>query len=104
MRLTDLNPEFFGAGGEGISTAAGDPVPRRHGVGMVFDCPCGKCGVQCQVEFTVAIDGNPWRLKAWNRTGATFETMTLQPSIHRAKRLGGCGWHGWIRNGEVTGV
>ena len=101
MKLTDLNPQFFNTGGAGISKADGSPAIPRRGVGMTFDCPCGKCGVRAQIEFTTAIDGKPWREASpgWERIGDTFETMTLRPSIHR---VGGCGWHGWIRNGEVT--
>ena len=102
MKLTDLHPEFFNAGGPGIHKTDGSPVPARVGVGMIFDCPCG-CGVKGHVEFTVAIDGQPWAVESprWERTGDTFETMTLSPSINRPKPQG-CGWHGWIRNGEVT--
>ena len=106
MKLADLNPTFFDYGGEGVTKADGSPVPRRSGVGMIFDCPCGKCGVQAQVEFSLALDGEPWRPKTptWTRMGDSFDTMTLSPSIHRAERLGGCGWHGWVRNGNVISV
>ncbi len=38
----------------------------------------------------------------WQRTGETFDTLTLTPSIHSRKEKGGCGWHGFITNGEVT--
>jgi hypothetical protein len=34
----------------------------------------------------------------WQRTGDTFDAMTLTPSI---QRLGGCRWHGYITNGEA---
>jgi hypothetical protein len=37
--------------------------------------------------------------KGWRRTGDTFDTLTLTPSI---LRIGGCGWHGFVTNGEVT--
>jgi len=30
------------------------------------------------------------------------ETKTYHPSIVHNKDLGGCGWHGWLRNGEFT--
>ena len=103
MKLTDLNPEFFDAGGPGIRRLDGSPVEHRRGVGMIFDCPCGQCGVRAAVEFDVAADGRPWKADAprWKRTGDDFGSMTLSPSILRSKDKGGCGWHGWIRNGEV---
>lgn len=71
MRLTDLDPHWVGAGGEGISSPTGNPcpvcpagapnpdckicfgrgleyvpAPARHGVGVSFLCPCEKCVAQ----------------------------------------------------------
>lgn len=101
MKLVDLNPGWLSAGGEGV-TRNGQPVPERHGVGVYFDCPCG-CDERCYVMFRNPTDGGPARLdgdtSSWERTGDTFEALTLAPSIYR--RLG-CGWHGWIRNGEIV--
>ena len=98
MRLIELNPNWVGAGGEGVSLH-GKPMPERTGVAVSFDCPCG-CDTRAVIEFTVAIDGGAWSDKGWARTGDTFDTLTLSPSILRAEP-DGCKWHGWIRNGEV---
>ena len=96
MKLTDLNPTFVSGSG-GV----------RKGIGIIFDCPCGKCGTLCGVEFRNPIDGGPLydpaRNAHWQRTGETFESLTLTPSIHRSG-AGGCGWHGYITNGEVLTV
>ena len=108
MKLIELNPRFLGAGGEGITNADGLPAPEREGVGVIFTCPCGKCDEfhECYVPFTnpldggSPIDGHP----TWQRTGDTFETLTLTPSILRSVNKGGCGWHGFITNGEVLTV
>lgn len=94
MRLIDLNPGFISAG----------PSPeQRDGIGIIFDCPCG-CDVLCAVYFRNPVDGGgPYpseRGPLWCRTGDTFEALTLTPSIHRSGP-GGCGWHGWIKDGEV---
>lgn len=101
-KLTDLNPSWLDAGGEGISRAdTGEPVPHQRGVGVMCDCPCG-CEKELFVPFKVALDGTPHRTdKGWDRTGDTFETLTLTPSI---RRIGGCGWHGFITNGQVKTV
>lgn len=104
MRLTELNPQFVDAGGEGISDKDGNPVPERYGVGISFDCPCG--GAQrAYIPFNNPLDrGGLYHDRkddAWQRTGDTFETLTLTPSIQRADP-GGCRWHGFITNGEVT--
>jgi hypothetical protein len=56
------------------------------------------------VPFANPIDGGPQLERhGWQRTGDTFETLTLTPSILRARARGGCGWHGFITNGAVTG-
>lgn len=99
MRLTDLNPRFLSHGGEGV-TQNGQPVPLREAVGLTFTCPCG-CGEPLSVLFHNPPDGQgpiSMQIPMWTRTGETFETMTLDPSILRRNN---CGWHGWIRNGEV---
>ena len=88
------------------------PAPERHGVGISFLCPCPICVekrtgdpdedyyLRVFVSFKNPLDGGPPhdpRPKAqWDRTGETFETLTLRPSI---LRLGGCAWHGFITNG-----
>ncbi len=106
MKLLDLNPSFIGSGGEGVSDKDGNPVPERHGIGVVFDCPCG-CDSRCFVPFSNPLDGNPPHPSystAWARTGETFEVLTLTPSILRVKDRGGCGWHGFITAGEIITV
>lgn len=102
MKLTELNPEFCGGGGEGVYNADMTPAMPRHGVGLLCNCPCG-CNHQLYVPFANPIDGSPPLEPAygWQRTGETFETLTLTPSILRGTARGGCGWHGFITNGEV---
>ncbi len=106
MNLADLNPRWVGAGGTGISDVDGNPIHERHGIGMTFDCPCGKCGVRGYVAFSNPNDGYPPVLDpgepSWSRTGFNFESLTLTPSIHRVKEKGGCGWHGFITGGKIT--
>lgn len=95
----DLDPHWVGAGGEGITGRDGQPVPARRGVGVSFDCPCG-CDSRAYIPFAQPLDGGPpleSKHPIWDRTGDTFETLTLTPSI---QRVGGCAWHGFIRNGE----
>lgn len=115
MKLTELNPQWLGAGSEGISDAAGNPVPYRRGVGLTFDCPCASCTEKRKqdpesafyhsvvVMFQNPLDGQPFggEHAYWKREGDTFETLTLTPSILKNPERGGCGWHGWVKNGEV---
>ena len=101
MKLTDLNPHFIGSGGEGVYDKDGNPVPERHGVGIVFDCPCGGDCHAMYIPFTNPLDGGPPRdaKTTWNRTGTTFDDLSLTPSI---QRLDNCKWHGYITNGQAT--
>lgn len=105
MKLTELNPVFPFNGGEGITRCdTGAPVPRTEGVGVIFDCPCGNDDEahRCYVPFSNPIGPGPHVPdKGWQRTGETFETLTLTPSI---LRIGECAWHGFITNGEVITV
>lgn len=114
MRLTDLNPKWFNEGG------------GRSGQGVSFDCPhCVAAGhvrggrtQRLGVPFTNPLDGGaPVDLKAprswwpalgsdtipdgthWQRTGDTFETLTLSPSVD-ASASGH--WHGFVRNGAIV--
>jgi hypothetical protein len=93
VRLSDLNPEFLSHGGSGVTTADGHPVPVTEGVGYVpFANPIGP-------GPGMGLSG-----PRWQRTGDTFETLTLTPSVFRVKGKGGCGWYGFITNGEVRTV
>lgn len=98
MKLTDLNPR-------GVVDAqiviGGRPVrdEDRHGMGLSFECPhCRE--VRLAVFYANPIDGKPPSPDhlLWQRTGDTYETMTLSPSID-ASASGH--WHGHIQNGEV---
>jgi hypothetical protein len=91
MKLTDLHPVFLG-GADG-----------RTGVGVQFDCPCGADDSPCYVPFANPLDDGPqYGAQGWQRTGETFDTLTLTPSILRTFSTCGCQWHGWITNGEVV--
>ena len=103
MTLLELEPQWTDAGGEGISHY-GQPVPARHGIGVIFNCPCGVCGTLCYVPFANPLDGSrpDGHRAVWQRTGETFETLTLTPSILRSTEQGGCGWHGFVTNGQIV--
>ena len=104
MRLTELNPVLVSHGGSGVSTAEGKPIAQTLGVGLMCDCPCGR-GHAMYVPFSNPIGPGPLTAQAgWKRTGDSFDTLTLTPSIQRLPSLGGCGWHGFITEGEVRSV
>lgn len=123
VRLIELHPEWMGAGGSNIFNADGSPSTLRHGIGMTFDCPAGHtsecaydeaCGdgkhERHYVMFANPVDGGPVfevNSPKWTRTGDTWDTLQLLPSILSDPAKGGCGWHGYIGieiPGEVTTV
>jgi hypothetical protein len=117
-RLIDCNPRWISG------RYAGQPSDIPCGVH--FDCPEGHDGCSHAIPFTPALDGSSrdsWQSNSaiWQRTGETFEDLTLSPSIRRsptypsreaalaagalAEHLGDrhfCAFHGFITNGEIT--
>jgi hypothetical protein len=45
------------------------------------------------------VPGNLRPSPRWIATGASLDDLTTKPSI---QIVGGCAWHGFITNGEVT--
>jgi hypothetical protein len=92
-KLADCNPRWAESGGKTC--------------GLSFDCPEGHEACRCVVPFTPALDGAPvpgWYPSGaqWQRTGDTFETLTLVPSIATPPgREGGCALHIFIRDGAI---
>lgn len=82
MKLKDLNPRWLG------SPVSGDD----RVVGLGFTCP--HCGIQRLNFYFVPLPGE----KAWKKTGDTFETITVDPSLDF--RSSGH-WHGQIIRGEL---
>lgn len=116
-RLVDCNPRWIA----GRYTGVNDAVAR----GVHFDCPEGHEGCSHAIPFTPATDGSPsetWQQNGcnWQRTGDTFETLTLSPSIRREPTYASvnaalaagcleehitpsllCAFHGFIKDGAI---
>lgn len=109
MKLTELEPEFHR-----YETRDG----REHIIkvetlaeaqGVQFDCP--KC--QPYPHAVIVTFRDRWALdhqgsqsshggpSRWNVAGASFEDLTLTPSID-CSQGGGCTFHGFITNGAVS--
>lgn len=103
-KLSDLNPRWTAEEG-------------RSGQGILFDCPGPCCaGRPSMYEWEPGMA--PWRKRAgvvfanpidggapmpgpgplWNRTGDTFETLTLTGSVWISPPEH---WHGHITDGEA---
>lgn len=111
MRLADLEPRwatpYLLKHPNGAVQFFGETA--RSGMGMTFRCP--HCAERLSVFFANPIDGgtpadlpprldptgNPTPAPLWSRTGESFETLTLQPSVDAAGH-----WHGFITAGEIT--
>lgn len=105
IRLIDLNPRWI-QGGQWTDSSGTMHFPNydlsnpRHGMGVTFECPLHR-DHRLGVWFANPVDGKPpidGKETLWQRTGATFEEISLSPSIDASEH--GC-WHGHIANGEV---
>jgi hypothetical protein len=120
MKLLDLDPHWVlihrwddASGTQHFPPYCPEGPERRIG-GISFMCPvhtkrCEYCqqllpeSHRLVVWFENPVDGLPPEFTAthrWQRTGETFETMTLTPSINAQGEYPGC-WHGHITNGEI---
>jgi hypothetical protein len=114
MKLTDLKPRWFDVPGVGTNKD-----------GITFLCPCDACKKlpeprRLAVQFANPIGSDPlpqmtqkeknvhlFELRTfdvapstlWQRTGETFEDLTLSPSVDASKSGH---WHGYISNGQIT--
>ena len=97
--LTDLDPRWLSSG------------PSRRGMGVSFRCP--HCTTRLAVWFENPLDGGPsidrmtHRGPLWKRSGDSFDTITLTPSIDARERdpdtreVTVVHWRGFISNGVM---
>ena len=104
MRLVELEPRWA-SDADIVIGGVSKHFENRFGMACSFWCPCclGVAGKETRlaVWFANPIDGLPPTDDAtnlWHRTGETFETLTLSPSIDASKHGH---WHGFLVNGEV---
>lgn len=102
IKLTDLEPRWAAD----YDILIGDRVVHdadRVGMAISFLCPCCREMRLC-VFFKNPVDGKAHTddrddAHLWTRTGDTFETLSLTPSVDAS----GFGhWHGVITNGVAT--
>lgn len=104
MKLTELSPRWA-LDADIVVVGGGPPMhdENRTGMALTFECPCCRGterATRLAVFFRNPIDGKPPSddHKLWERTGTTFEDLTLSPSIDAS----GVGhWHGFIQVGEI---
>ena len=114
MKLTDLEPKFVRYNThDGIEYTNFEGITFNNAQGIWFLCPIcfmknngpvGTHSIDVTFKDRGALDnqgshgtnGQPTR---WTVTGSSFDDLTTQPSILLG---GGCGWHGYITNGQVT--
>lgn len=99
MKLAELNPRWA-CDADIVIGGVKQHFEGRTGMAVSFDCPhCQQ--TRLAVWFANPIDGLPPTDDAehlWQRTGETFDTLTLSPSVD-ASKYGH--WHGYIVNGDA---
>lgn len=107
MRFTDLDPQFIHVNDETKLTRLQKVETLQEANGVLFGCPgcyvkngnsmIGTHRVLClDPSIPVEWGQGPGR---WPMTGTGLLDLTLTPSV---LLLGGCGWHGFVTNGEVS--
>jgi hypothetical protein len=106
MKLVDLDPRWA-VDADIVIGGVARHYENRHGMAVSFECPCcfdpavGHARTRLAVWFENPIDGGPKTDDAdkwWTRSGESFDTLTLSPSIN-AEAHGH--WHGSISNGQL---
>jgi|WetSurSiteA1Bulk_404760.scaffolds.fasta_scaffold159238_1 hypothetical protein len=110
MRLVELDPHFL------VRKPTND-ADMRHVLertselavadGIRFLCP--KCytdngGPEGTHSILIPFAGKALNDRGWQVSGTSFSDLTLRPSIAIYTEKGGCGFHGFITNGEVISV
>lgn len=96
--LLDLDPTYVK--GSGPRTVQTKGVEFAQAEGIQFDCPACPTSHCIMVFWKPNQDwdgGHNWSVAG----GPGFDNLTLSPSIDGTVG-GGCKFHGWVRNGQVT--
>jgi len=108
LRLTELEPQFLK---RVTDTSFREVEELSEADGILFICPLcfekngkdrvGVHSVMCwKPSVPQTTEPTPGR---WNMLGTGYEDLTLQNGSSSILLTGdGCGWHGFIQNGEVT--
>jgi len=71
---------------------------------ILMKCPRPECGHWITIPFSDTGGNTPGGRPIWKKTGgSTLENITLAPSYYLPTAKGGCGLHGFVRNGCWVG-
>jgi hypothetical protein len=118
VRLTDLNPQFLSYERTADHIVYHHKTSIAEAQGIIFLCPVcwvknsGPVGTHSVICWSrsrgVPEDAVPGPGR-WLLVGTGYDDLTLDadpPNTARSVLLTGpgCGWHGYVTNGEVTGT
>jgi hypothetical protein len=101
MKLTDLKPRWIGLSNWEseddfyIGVSFQSPMKTGQRLAVLFDPPIDPAGLAEKYGWGKMFPD----AKHWQRTGDTFENLTLSPSLDFSARGE---WHGLITNGEAV--
>lgn len=112
MRLRELEAQFVRREVDGDGTERYVHVATvAEADGVYFICPCciaklgskiGAHSVLCWFVGKVPDDVDP-KPGRWNPSGTTIDDLTfVGPGAASVLLQGGCGWHGFVNNGDAT--
>jgi hypothetical protein len=79
--------------------AAGKPIVEEDGKRFVRGAHLVLCWFSNPQGTTPAPDTMTPLPGRWTASGNSLADLTLNPSVFLQ---GGCGWHGWVKNGDAT--
>lgn len=116
MKFTQLNPHLlrYEKRPDGVYHVEVDTIAECNGV--QFLCPkcfetnkgaVGTHSVLCWSQNRGTPDEAAPGPGRWTITGTSVEDLTLGGENGKSDSVlltSGCGWHGWVKNGEVTSL
>lgn len=101
MRLSELSPKWIAVreNGDAIGVTFLCPHCRQVHIGAWFAEPVDINGIPgIDLDLPLFMAQHPEN-KYWHRTGDTFETLTLTPSVDTSQHGH---WHGFLTSGAIT--
>jgi hypothetical protein len=104
VKLTELDPQFYRYGVQSFLLT--EALSQAQGI--LFLCPfcfmrnagpVGTHSVLCWFKGR-GVPDEAMPAPRWAVSGTGYHDLSLSPSVHLTGE--GCGWHGFITNGEVT--
>ena len=100
-KLTDLDATFVRWDGS-LEGNFFEQLQIEGATGVLFYCP--KCNNHSVLIWDKSVPSSVGAyIDRWTMSGTGLTDLTLNPSVNLENaNHSGCGWHGWVKNGEAS--